>query len=76
MVVVTVVTVVVCDAVVVVVVNDVGEVVVADGDGMVAVVVVISGLSGARITNFNSKPRATANIVRTIKQMNMILTQR
>jgi hypothetical protein len=61
--------------VVVVVVVDSGGVVTGD-DGAMAVVVVISGLFGARITNFNNRERVTATIARTIKDMQMILNQR
>ena len=59
-----------------VIVSDVGKVVVTGGDGVMTVVEVVSGFLGARIMNFNIRERVTANIVRTIKDMQIILTQR
>jgi len=39
-------------------------------------VVIFSGFVGARMTNFNNKERVTAIIVKTIKEIPMILIQR
>ena len=70
--------VVVCDNVdvtsVVVVTGDEGVAVVAVGNG--DIVVVVSGFLGARMTKFNSRDRVIAKIVKTIKEMQIILNQR
>jgi hypothetical protein len=63
--------VVVCGAVGVVVV----VVVVVIGSDDVVAAVVVSGFLGARTTNINTRERVNANIVRTIKDIEMILTQ-
>jgi len=62
--------------VVVVIIADVDIVVVVAGCDDAVAVMVVSRFLGARITNFNSKERVTANIVRMIKDMQMILTYR
>ncbi len=59
----------------VVVDNRIVDIVVVSGGG-VAVIVVFFGFSGAKITNFNTRKRVMAKIVKTIKHMPMILTQR
>ncbi len=63
---------------VVVVVVDVVDVVdvVVVSNGSVSIVVVISDSLRARTTNFNTRERVTAKIVKTIKEMQMIKTQR
>ncbi len=73
-------TVVVTDDDVVAVVSDVivvgtddVDIVVIDGDG---VGVVVFAFLGARITNFNTRENGIINIIRTIKQMKIIVTQR
>jgi hypothetical protein len=53
---------------------DVDIVVISGSDDAVAIVRV-SGFWGAKITNFNAKDRVTADIVRTLKYMKMILTK-
>jgi hypothetical protein len=54
-------------------VTSVVVVVVVDKGG---ISVVVSGFLGARMTNFNSRDRVTAKSVKTIKEMQMILTRR
>jgi len=66
------------------IVVDAGAAVVASGVDIVAVTgsddaaggMVISSFLGARITNFNTRGRVTANIIRTIEDMRIILVQR
>jgi hypothetical protein len=45
-------------------------------DGIAVVVVMLSGFLGARMTNFNNRERAITKIVKTIKEMKMILAYR
>jgi hypothetical protein len=52
-----------------------GVVVVGD-DVVVVVVVVVSDFFGARMTNFKTRASVTAQIVNTIKDMQMIVIQR
>jgi hypothetical protein len=52
------------------------DIVVVTSSDVVVIMVVISDFLGTRITNFNTRDRLIANIVRTIKDMPMILTQR
>ena len=52
---------------------DIIVIVTVDGD---VLVVIFSGFVGARMTNFNNKERVTAIIVKTIKEIPMILIQR
>jgi hypothetical protein len=60
--------------VVVIVVSNVDIIVVTDTGDVVALMVIPSSL-GARKTNFNSREIVTANIVRTMKDMQIILTR-
>jgi hypothetical protein len=64
--------------VVVVVVVDVVDVVdvVVVSNGSVSIVVVISDSLRARTTNFNTRQGVAAKIIKTIKEMQMIATQR
>jgi hypothetical protein len=58
-----------------VVVSGVDNVVVTDDDGA-WVVIMVSGLVGAKIRSFNSRERVTAHIVRTMRDTQTILTHR
>jgi hypothetical protein len=49
-----------------------GAVVVVSSEG----VVVVFDFSGVKTANFNTRERVTATIVKTIKEIHMILTQR
>jgi hypothetical protein len=59
-----------------VVVGNVGIDVTVVVAGDAAVVVVVPGFAGSRMTNFNVRERVTAKIVKTTRDMQMILNQR
>ncbi len=44
--------------------------------GIAVVVVMLSGFLGARMANFNNRERTIAKIVKTIKEIKMILAYR
>jgi hypothetical protein len=52
---------------------DVGE---SSVDIIVVLMMVLSDFPGARMTNFSNRERVAAKIVKTIKEMQMILIQR
>jgi hypothetical protein len=71
---------VVCGSVVVITVDCTDDVVVVVCGAVVVVssegVVVVFDFSGVKTANFNTRERVTATIVKTIKEIHMILTQR